>query len=278
MSYIIKIDNREGSLIQFLQKDGYAFDVEALDVGDIQIVEKESKTPIIIIERKTYSDLEASIKDGRYKEQKERMLKAYPYKVRKILLLEGDAKKFKMDQKVLNGVIINSMIRDNISVYCTKNFDEFTILFETILLNLPKYSEEIIKSVKEDNIPIFENELNAYTHSVKSNKKENLTPKICFRNMLCQINGISNTIADTLVETYSNMGAFYKYYNEKHSNNYENMVKELSEIKYGKNSRKIGKCAENIINQMYGTNICMEEKKKSSKKKEISILNVFSDE
>ncbi len=278
MSYIIKIDNRERSLIDFLQKDGYAFDVETLDVGDIQVVDKESKSPIIIIERKTYSDLEASIKDGRYKEQKERLLKAYPYKVRKILLLEGDAKKFKMDKKVLNGVIVNSMLRDNISVYCTKNFEEFTILFETILINLPKYCEEIIKSVKEDVKPMFENELDAYTYSVKSNKKENVTPKICFRNMLCQINGISNTIADTIVETYNNMNEFYKYYNEKYQNNYLEMVKELSEMKYGKNNRKIGKIAENIINQMYGSNVIIDEKKKSSKKKELNILNVFSDE
>ena len=278
MSYIIKIDNRERSLIDFLQKDGYAFDVETLDVGDIQVVDKESKSPIIIIERKTYSDLEASIKDGRYKEQKERLLKAYPYKVRKILLLEGDAKKFKMDKKVLNGVIVNSMLRDNISVYCTKNFEEFTILFETILINLPKYCEEIIKSVKEDVKPMFENELDAYTYSVKSNKKENVTPKICFRNMLCQINGISNTIADTIVETYNNMNEFYKYYNEKYQNNYLEMVKELSEMKYGKNNRKIGKIAENIINQMYGSNVIIDEKKKSSKKKEVNILNVFSDE
>ncbi len=99
MSYFIKIDNREQAFATFMTNDGYAFDLEPLDVGDIQFVDKVSKIPFIIIERKTYADLEASIKDGRYKEQKERMLKAYPYKVRKILLLEGDPKKFRMGEK-----------------------------------------------------------------------------------------------------------------------------------------------------------------------------------
>ncbi len=287
MSYFIKIDNREQAFATFMTNDGYAFDLEPLDVGDIQFVDKVSKIPFIIIERKTYADLEASIKDGRYKEQKERMLKAYPYKVRKILLLEGDPKKFRMGEKTLNSVIVNSIIRDHISVYCCRDFTEICVLLETIIINLAKYDSEIIKSActldGENMIPVFENDLEAYTHSVKVGKKENLTPKICFRNMLCQINGISNTVADALVEKYDSLYAFLNALKEKYGENYEEMSNEIGELKYGKgNGRKIGVIGRNIVSQLFGVTLSEEKsstKKKSTKKnKTVSVFDVFSDD
>jgi crossover junction endonuclease MUS81 len=266
--------------------EGYAFDVEPLDVGDIQFVHRGSKIPFIIIERKTYSDLEASIKDGRYKEQKERMLKAYPYKVRKILLLEGDAKKFRMGEKTLRGVIANSMVRDHISIYCCRDFTELCGLLETIILNLPKYIDELISSVcvvgGENVIPAFESSLEAYTHSVKTGKKENLTREVCFRNMLCQINGISNSVADILVEKYGSMNGLMSEMKERHGADYEAMSAEIGEMKYGKgNGRKIGVIGREIISQLF--DITMEEKaekkKRVAKKEKVADLsNVFSDE
>jgi ERCC4-type nuclease len=288
LSYLIKIDNRETAFAEFMTKDGYAFDLEPLDVGDIQFVHRASKIPFIIIERKTYPDLEASIKDGRYKEQKERMLKAYPYKVRKILLLEGNPAKFHMGEKTLRSVIINSMIRDHISVYCCRDFAEICILLETIILNLPKYVYELIQStcvISGDNtIPTFENSLEAYTHSVKTGKKENLTPSICFRNMLCQINGISNNVADMLVEKYDHMYGFIHTMKTKYADDYMGMSREVGELKYGKgNGRKVGVIGRNIISQLFNVNLPEEEKSGSGKKsktksKVIDISNVFSDD
>ena len=64
------IDNRETKLISLL--DGIIeFQVMQLDIGDIQIV--NDKQIVIVLERKTLSDLAQSIKDGRYKEQKARL-------------------------------------------------------------------------------------------------------------------------------------------------------------------------------------------------------------
>lgn len=303
MSYFIKIDNREQAFADFMTKDGYGFDLEPLQVGDIQFVDKVTKIPFIIIERKTYADLEASIKDGRYKEQKERMIKAYPYKVRKIILLEGAPSTFKMGQKTLNSVIVNSIVRDNISIYCVKDFAELCEFLESIIINLAKYGEQLIKEVctinAENSIATFNNELEAYTHSVKTGKKENLTPKICFRNMLCQINGISNSVADMLVEKYEYMYGFIKYYTEKYKEDYEGMSAELGELKYGSGKgRKIGIASKKIISHIFGiedieciqdknsnkkkdlnanTNITVR-KKNSSAKSNLNILNVFSDE
>ena len=97
---------------------------ENLDIGDFLITDNENNI-LIIIERKKYADLSASIKDGRYKEQKERLIHSIPYKVRKIYLLEGNnMKDFQFPLKTFESVIINTMIRDGIFVFMSKNTDE----------------------------------------------------------------------------------------------------------------------------------------------------------
>ena len=76
---------------------------------------------LIIIERKKYADLSASIKDGRYKEQKERLMHSTSYKVRKIYLLEGNnIKDFQFSLKTFESIIINTMIRDEIFIFNSK--------------------------------------------------------------------------------------------------------------------------------------------------------------
>ena len=86
---MLHIDNREIKLIELLKsystqnKTLIPLDVKPLHIGDI-IIEHSvlaNPTPVkytIIIERKCVSDMIASIKDGRYKEQKIR-LKAVSY-------------------------------------------------------------------------------------------------------------------------------------------------------------------------------------------------------
>ena len=61
------IDNRERHLIPLLGTD---ITVQVLAIGDIII----GSPPALIIERKTIKDLEASVLDGRYREQKTRLL------------------------------------------------------------------------------------------------------------------------------------------------------------------------------------------------------------
>ena len=76
MSFIIKIDNREKKLIDILDNSDnkLSYVKENLDLGDIQIISQETNDILVLIERKTLSDLSSSIKDGRYKEQKNRIL------------------------------------------------------------------------------------------------------------------------------------------------------------------------------------------------------------
>jgi crossover junction endonuclease MUS81 len=268
MDYIIKIDNREKDIIGILENKGYNIELENLDLGDFQFLDLKSKEPIIIIERKTYSDLNASIKDGRYKEQKERLLHSIKKSVRKIILLEGGEKdKFCISKKILDGVIINTLIRDNIHIYETKNKEATVEFLENIILQLPKYYEDIQKEIVCGEEKVFMNEFNC-----KTVKKENLTPETCFRNMFNQIPGVSNSIAGILCDKYKNMENFIFELKEKSGDKKMEIINLISNEKYGSNMRRIGeKTAEKIYMYVFndsGEIVSLNElKKKNTVKK-----------
>ena len=69
----IIIDSRELKLKEIISKDlNLNIEFKNLDLGDI--VFKKNDKEILIVERKTINDLYSSIRDGRYKEQKIRLL------------------------------------------------------------------------------------------------------------------------------------------------------------------------------------------------------------
>ena len=68
----IIIDNRERDLIKLFNENNNDIILKNLEIGDI--VYKKDEEVIYIVERKTFNDLGASINDGRYKEQKIRLL------------------------------------------------------------------------------------------------------------------------------------------------------------------------------------------------------------
>jgi len=68
---MITIDNRELGLINLCSENKITINTSQLEVGDIQIDGQEKH---ILIERKTFKDLSASIKDKRYHDQLFRMI------------------------------------------------------------------------------------------------------------------------------------------------------------------------------------------------------------
>ena len=74
------IDNREPKAIidalEFINnssKNKITIELANLDLGDFVLYDEKNEQNIIIIERKSLTDLEASIKDGRYNEQSYRL-------------------------------------------------------------------------------------------------------------------------------------------------------------------------------------------------------------
>ena len=93
------------------------YSIEALDLGDF-IFKDEDNNVILIIERKSISDLNSSIKDGRHKEQKARLLSNYP-KEKIIFLLEGNIDYNKVDENIIYGSLLNTQFRDKLQIIKT---------------------------------------------------------------------------------------------------------------------------------------------------------------
>jgi len=273
MNYFIKIDNREKELIKLIdskeEKDAKPYKVayENLDIGDIQIIDMDTNEILIMIERKTLADLSASIKDGRYKEQKERIIHSLKKNIRKIVLIEGtDFGTFTLSLKIFDSVIINTMIRDNIHIHLTKSLGDTMTFIENIMANLPKYYSDLKAEIVDNISKEYDGE-----HNCKTGKKNNLTVEMCFRNMLSQITGISTAIAQVIVERYITMESLL-FALKKTETDINIGVKELSDLKYGTAQRRIGdkissKIYEHLTGKEYETIAPKLKKPRSSKKK-----------
>jgi hypothetical protein len=153
--------------------------------------------PKIVIERKSLADLENSYGDGRYREQKMRLINCEAEMV--ILLVEGyDGGKIKDEsrKKKFLSTFVHSMFRDGIYVYHTRNIQEsfewiMWIANEMALGKLERTQEYMART--------------KYTDNIQMNKKANLTPERGLEMQLACIPGISAKMARAVTEKYNSM-------------------------------------------------------------------------
>lgn len=214
----IIIDNRENSLIKLLEENKEVFIKKNLEIGDIQFIENDKL--IYIVERKTINDLGASIKDGRYKEQKMRLLSNHSNNI--YYIIEGNIDDCNtLNRKALLGSIINMSFRDNIKVISSNNIKD---TYDIILQIRRKYDEGKFKKI--------ENSTDNYVSSIKMNKKENMSKELCNIVQLATIPGVSQKISKIILEKYGSMSNLIEEYKKT-----DNLL--LANISLGK--RKIGK-------------------------------------
>ena len=204
------LDNREANLITRLKErelEKYltklSIEVKPLDIGDIHIVSNDKTW---VIERKTVNDLLASVKDGRYKEQKTRML-ASGYDI--TYIIEGDdilCGKSERNQQLLSSIYIYCMYRDNIHLVFTKSIEETATYILTMCTKIIDKPEKFVKDIKDDDAGDGQN----YINCIKMKKMANVTPENCFLMQLSQIPTISATIAKYIQKSYSSMKDFIK--------------------------------------------------------------------
>ena len=188
----IIIDNRENDLIKLLNKNKYNFTTSNLDVGDIQY--KNDDKIIYIIERKTVNDLGASIKDGRYKEQKVRLLSNHNNNI--FYIIEGNINYCEtLSTKAILGSIINMIFRDNIKIIYSKDIKQ---TLDIIIQIKNKYETNKFNN-NQTNIK------NDYISCIKINKKENLDKRTCNIIQLATIPGVSKNISTIILEKYDNL-------------------------------------------------------------------------
>jgi crossover junction endonuclease MUS81 len=236
------IDHREGGLkTKLLSTENVIY--KNLDYGDI-IIDVDDKH-LVVCERKTLSDLSASLKDGRYKNQKQKLLSILPINCL-YYIIEGPID-FNNEDSILNGInkktmlscIINTLVRDNIKILITKDLDETCNLilnmFDRIKKDPGKYVEDRVLESQ-----------------VVKTKNKNTTKEGCFEQILCQIPDISTKTAKALCVKFSTMKGMYDYLNNL---SYEEKLKLLKEIYIedvnGKKRKIAEKVLKNIIEYLF---------------------------
>ena len=218
----------------------------SLPLGDIII--NDGTQDCIIIERKTFSDLDASIKDGRYEEQSYR-LNGLPHHNHNIIyLIEGDINKFNSFKSRIDPTTIYS------AMFSINYFKGFSIMRSiciqetaTIICNMGykigKSTKPCFYTSQPDTINMDESNSEAisekdYCNVIKKVKKDNITVDNIGEIMLCQIPGVSSTTALSILGQYKTLPNLIKSIQDN-----ENCLNGICTTDATGKSRKISKSA-----------------------------------
>jgi len=264
----IKIDVREAELLKRCQTNiemiGNFKDLklipEQLPLGDIII--NDGLKDLVIIERKSLSDLAASIKDGRYEEQSYRLKNLWHHNHNIIYLIEGDFSRFnsfkeRIDKQTLYSALTSINYFKGFSVWRSMSIDETALMICNMAYKINK---------EKDKQPFYSNNLASVTASattdsstaaaattttveseptdkdycsvVKKVKKDNITGENIGEIMLCQIPGISSASALAILAQFKTLPSLIKAIDAD-----ETCMNSISTKDANGKSRKISKTA-----------------------------------
>lgn len=213
---------------------------ENLDVGDFWICRDGSTAPDVVVERKTVLDLIASLKDGRYANQKVRLakfVKDHP-NTRVIFLIEG----FRINSNPSEHVIR----QDGVSTGTPKStiqsiFTKWMVRDGFHVHNVPDKAHSfwflcrLTKNVADGKLVSTETPTEYMLSRHNYSRKTGMTPQNWFSICLSQIQGMSTAKAQILMKRYQTpvelVGAL--------GNDRAKAENELAEIKVG--GRRLGK-------------------------------------
>jgi crossover junction endonuclease MUS81 len=193
------VDTRERKLYEILvhMLGDIPLEQEALYIGDVQIIIEHDPKPILLIfERKTEKDLAASIKDGRYREQKLRMLHTTnthhcTYIIENSLHWESHA----CPSSSYVGAIMNTMYRDGMHVVIVPGIQSTAEWICKVAEKCKEHPHKFVATSTADQEYIS-------MCRVKTKRQENIDVRTCYQLQLCQIPGISQKLAGSIAEAY----------------------------------------------------------------------------
>ena len=232
---LIKIDTREHELFKKCEATISAVPKfsaiklvsETLPLGDIII--NDGTDDCIIIERKTLSDLSASIKDGRYEEQSYRLNGIQHHNHNIVYLIEGDMQRFnsfkeRIDKQTMYSAMFSINYFKGFSVMRSNTIDETA----TMVCNMVYKVVSGLKAGKKG----------YYSTVVKKVKKDNITTDNIGEIMLCQIPSISSTTALAILSQFKTLPNLIKSIQED-----ETCLNAICTTDANGKSRKISKTA-----------------------------------
>ena len=238
---MITIDTREYKLIELIKNTSsftIPYEIKNLQLGDIIITPSKYADKSLIIERKCMTDMIASIKDGRYKEQKIRLQAEIVNNSNTLFcyLLEGMTNDLRLpnDKILLYGSIISSMFRDKIPLIRTlslsETLDMIIRLYERMNKNINDFFS-LKKVINSNHTP---------EHNIQNNSNVNI---IYNSNLSIIDNSNVSIIPNSNISIVAN--------NNLDTNNVDNNNLYLQSIKKNKKENITPK----LWNQMILTNI-----------------------
>lgn len=223
------IDERETSLFEKCmvilanQKTPHSIQLskEVLPLGDIYFKTNDDMD-VLLIERKSFSDLLSSIKDGRYEEQSYRLLNSSGFPPHSIFyLIEGMYSQLynPADKTIILSSMTSLQYFKGFSLTRTASLQETA---EWVLSMAQKIDRDFVKGkapyhmtapfrkVFAGSDDVLTNELTSanYCSVVKKVKKDNISPENIGEIILCQIPGISSVTAIAIMKKFDGFGNF----------------------------------------------------------------------
>lgn len=185
--YTLHVDYRE-SFFTGIEHEQGVFSTENLVIGDF-LIKNESGDIVYIFERKTIADLNASIRDDRFREQKSRLEKSIDDSSKIVYIIEKGKKtdnKWSLPSSTINSAITNLVFLHNFKVIHTESSKD-TILFIW----------DLFKKLNNDK--------QASTSSFKPVKKSSTSNENALACQLTTINGVSWEKALKIQSIYGTM-------------------------------------------------------------------------
>jgi ERCC4-type nuclease len=206
-----------------------------LDIGDYVFYDEISEQPLLIIERKSLSDLESSIKDGRYKEQSFRLNEASTHNHNIIYLLEGAIINYKevSFRSTLYSTLFSLNYYKGFSVINTLNQTETATMLVAFATKIMRENKPGFYNDTESVNTHIVNSDETYIETIKTSKKAHINRENIFQLMLMQIPGISSVSALALANEFKNMESLLQSLKDENTN-FEN-IKLASGRKLNKN-------------------------------------------
>ena len=208
IKFTIKIDCREHDLIPLIKsnfEDSKTIQVEtgSLPIGDV--IFSKDNIEILIIERKKASDLAASIKDGRYKEQSFRLDGNELPNHNIMYIVEGNLNSTRMDKTTLMSSIFSLNHYQGFSVWKTNNIGETSDFLSNSAKYMEKTKKEPYYNLKTEIMTNQQSTDTDYVSVIKTCKKENVTPQNIGEIMLCQIPGVGSAAAIAIIQHFKSI-------------------------------------------------------------------------
>ncbi len=177
---------------------------KTLDVGDFVIYSEDNDIPMLMIERKTIQDLSASIVDGRFREQKQRISNSINIPSKIVYLIEDDNKKTNLPKSTISSAILNLMFKHNFKVIYTKNQSEsFNILMSLYYKIMNKDFDVVNNNVAPIKLVSKKNSIqsNIFPLQLSVIPGVSYTTACCIRNYYPTMNDLITTYHDKPTET-----------------------------------------------------------------------------